>query len=464
MPGLPRKGTTRVNRHGHYKISREYTEPVERAAPAQIPPKAKDDHRHEQDPRWELVQRVAGSLAFQKSRRLREFLLFVCERAVRDPDSVVREQDIGVLVFGRSTDFDPSEDTLVRVQASQLRKRLQQYFIGEGAAEPVIIEIPKGTYMPAFREREAVVAEVKPEDAAPPPTPRLDLRLPLGLLSLVLAIACAWLFVQYRELRGRLNEGREPRPSVDRLWKQMFGNRHTYVVLSDGTLTMFEDLLHKQLSPTEYQRQQFPKLAEAQLKDPTVLDFSRRLMNRQFTPIADVALAQRISRLGAAQGTPIEVLFARSAATQHFKAHNAVLSGSRRGNPWIELFEARLNFRSRFDEDARMSYIDNVAPQPGEAGVYEVKWDRVGYCRVAYLPNLDATGSVLLVSGTDFSSTDAGAEFITSERWVKPLLAALQAGDGGRPIPYFEVLLRAQLVLGAAPSFEMIAHRTVKPS
>lgn len=432
----------------------EYTD---RPVISQAPPKGEP---LDNDPRWELVQRVAGSAVFLKSRRLREFLLFVCERALRDPDSVVREQEIGVFVFGRPPDFDPSEDTLVRVQASQLRKRLQQFFAAEGSNEPMVIEIPKGTYMPAFRERAAAVEAKGDEPGAG--ASRFDLRLVVtAWLCLALLATCGWLLAQNRELWRRLNGGQEPRPAVDHLWRSMFGDRHTYVVLGDGTFTMWQDLLHRQLTPTQYQRQQFKGLAEETITDPVTLDFARRLMNRQFTPIADVGLAHRVARLNSAHGIPTEIVFARSAATQHFKSHNAVLSGSRRSNPWVELFENSLNFRSRFDEKTRTSYFDNVAPKDKEQETYEVKWDRLGYCRVAYLPNLDATGSVLLISGTDYSSTDAGAEFITSERWVRQLLAALGTKTGG-DVPHFEVLLRAQLVLGAAPSFEMIAYRLSK--
>jgi hypothetical protein len=438
---------------------------VERSAPVQTP--AEDPTTIEKDPRWALVQRVAGSAAFLKSKRLREFLLFVGERAVREPENIVREQEIGVVVFGRAVDFDPSEDTLVRVQASQLRKRLQQYFATEGAAEPVLIEIPKGTYMPGFREREAPPSDVPPVATPTPAKPVRNLTVPLGVLCAVLVLACGLLLLRNHQLGSRLDDGQEARPTVDRLWTEMFGTRHTYVVLSDGTLTMFEDLLHHQLTPTEYQRQQFTALATEQFKDPVLLDFARKLMNRQFTPMADVGLAQRVARLNTAHAIPSDVIFARGAATQHFKSHNAILSGPTRGNPWIQLFEPRLRFRSRFEEMGAggpypRSFIDDVSAGPKDTPSYEVKWDRLGYCRVAYMPNLDATGSVLIVSGTDMSSTDAGAEFVTSERWVKQLLQKLDVGDG-QPIPYFEALLRAQLVLGAAPSFELVAQHVLKP-
>jgi len=57
----------------------------------------------------------------------------------------------------------------------------------------------------------------------------------------------------------------------------------------------------------------------------------------------------------------------------------------------------------------------------------------------------------------------AGAEFVTSERWVKELLSRLAVEEGDDPIPHFEVLLRAQLALGAVTSFEIVAHRAINP-
>jgi len=114
------------------------------------------------DARWELLHRVAASQLFEKSNRLRELLLFVGERALLAPDAVIREQEIGVELLGRTAGYDTGQDTLVRVQASQLRKKLQQYFAEDGKAEPIVIDLPKGCYVPVFRVRDA------PEPAAAP--------------------------------------------------------------------------------------------------------------------------------------------------------------------------------------------------------------------------------------------------------------------------------------------------------
>ena len=83
--------------------------------------------------------------------------MFVGEHSLSNGDAHLREHDIGVGVFGRPVDYDTSQDTLVRVQASQLRKKLQQYFEEEGREESLIVDLPKGSYALVFREREAAV-------------------------------------------------------------------------------------------------------------------------------------------------------------------------------------------------------------------------------------------------------------------------------------------------------------------
>src|SRR5579871_5997707 len=99
----------------------------------------------------EVLYRVASSPQFQKSKRLRELLLYLGDRGLTDPGRILREQQIGVDVLGRPRDYDTSHDTLVRVLVSQLRKKLHEHFTGDGRNEALIIEIPKGSYVPVFR-------------------------------------------------------------------------------------------------------------------------------------------------------------------------------------------------------------------------------------------------------------------------------------------------------------------------
>src|ERR1700753_47191 len=86
----------------------------------------------------ELIARVAASATFRRALRQREFLLYVGNASIRDGVSELREQDIGIKVFGRSPDYDRGADNIVRVNATELRKRIDQYFAVEGASEPYV--------------------------------------------------------------------------------------------------------------------------------------------------------------------------------------------------------------------------------------------------------------------------------------------------------------------------------------
>ena len=102
---------------------------------------------------WSLLERVASSSQLKRAARLRELLLFVGRRSLIDGCTQVREQEIGIEVFGRSEAYDTTVDNIVRSNVSDLRKRIEAYFYGEGSRETVIMEIPRFSYIPVFRYR-----------------------------------------------------------------------------------------------------------------------------------------------------------------------------------------------------------------------------------------------------------------------------------------------------------------------
>jgi hypothetical protein len=415
------------------------------------------------DPRWGLVQRVASSATFQKTWRLRELLLFLGERVLRQPGVPLREQEISVAVFGRGNDFDPTVDPLVRVQASQLRKRLLIYFTSEGAAEPTVIEIPKGAYTPIFRERGTTpLPEVEAEEAAleTGPVPSPVWAKAVSALAVLLLLLSSWLYVENRALqRGRRAMAAE-RPTVERFWGDIFANeRPTHLVLGDASLSVFLDATHRMMSATEYQREQLREGPHAVPNDPGV-ELARQFMQRPLTSTVDAKLAHRVGLLAGARGAATEVVLAREANAGRFRSNNIVLVGPRRGNPWIELFEERLAFPTAYDPAAasNAAYFKNRAPATGEPAEFRTTSDEMGFCRVAYLPNLDATGRAVLITGSDIRSTEAGVELLTDERWAAGLAERLHVGSGGA-FPSFELVLRVRLVLGEPLSFETAALR-----
>jgi hypothetical protein len=98
------------------------------------------------------LARILGSPLFAASARASRFLTFVVEAQIGGR-KLLKEYVLGVEVFDRGTAFDPSTDTIVRVEAVRLRKRLRAYYKGPGRNDSVVIELPKGTYAPQFHQR-----------------------------------------------------------------------------------------------------------------------------------------------------------------------------------------------------------------------------------------------------------------------------------------------------------------------
>jgi TolB-like protein len=99
------------------------------------------------------VARIVTSATFANARRSQRFLEFTVEQTLAGAQDSVKETVIAIEVFDRKADFDPRIDAIVRVEATKLRVRLSEYYSSEGVSAPVVIEIPKGTYVPKFSLR-----------------------------------------------------------------------------------------------------------------------------------------------------------------------------------------------------------------------------------------------------------------------------------------------------------------------
>lgn len=106
------------------------------------------------------LARVLASDAFRAAPQLSAFLTFIVERAVAGRTGDLKGYTIAVEAFGRSPEFDPQSDPIVRVEAGRLRRALAQYHAGEGASDPVRITIPVGAYVPAFERVDHPAAPV----------------------------------------------------------------------------------------------------------------------------------------------------------------------------------------------------------------------------------------------------------------------------------------------------------------
>src|SRR5262245_16934611 len=126
------------------------------------------------------LDKVLASAGFSRNERLSRFLRFVVERHLEGRDQELKESLIAIEVFGRPPGYDSKQDPIVRTEASRLRARLSEYYLADGKGDSMVIDLPKGGYVPVLRQ---AVTEVIPAPRHP-----LTRALPMAAAAACVAI------------------------------------------------------------------------------------------------------------------------------------------------------------------------------------------------------------------------------------------------------------------------------------
>ena len=100
------------------------------------------------------IDRMMLSDEFARSPQLAAFLRFVVEAVLHGKSDRIKGYTIGVEVLRRDPSFDPQADPIVRVEATRLRRTIERYYAGPGAGDSIVIDLPRGSYVPTFRRRQ----------------------------------------------------------------------------------------------------------------------------------------------------------------------------------------------------------------------------------------------------------------------------------------------------------------------
>ena len=318
------------------------------------------------------------------------------------------ERDIGADVYGRSPDYDPGEDNIVRVEARNLRKQLEEFFRVEGVNEPLIILIPKGSYAPVFERR----AEPVPELAT--------------------------------------TAGSHP------LWSLLFSEeRETLILIADSAFAALQDELRVDIGLQDYLSGGFGARIAEQAPEPLL---ARTLLSYQLTSFAEVSLAFSIGRLPWARSATTVLRFARDVNVRDFEGKNVILLGGHRANPWIRLWDADLHFRFEYDQQTQATLIRNTAPRAGESAAYEPS-ETNSVAIVALLPCPRRAGCVLWLAGTGMVGTEAAGSFVLDDEVLLKSLRDWDAIENGWARP-FEAVIQAPGIQGAPARIgKVLTHR-----
>ncbi|WP_031498218.1 hypothetical protein [Bryobacter aggregatus] len=393
---------------------------------------------------------ILESPIFKSSRRSRDFLTYIIEKSLAGHFDELKERSIGIAVFGRPASYDTGADAIVRVTASDVRRRLHQFYAESTDESGLRIELPTGSYVPEFLETQ--------ESPAQTPTPQHRHFFWAGLLLLlcVCAIYATWHIVATRAAPA-------PPAIVKTLpWSVLFdATRDLRIVFADTDISFAQQALGYRLALSDYANQNyFPAKTTA---SPEVLKFVRSLRGVNVASV-DAAIALNIAHLGKGAPLRMKTHTARSVHMLDFKTEdNFILLGSPRSNPWFNLFRNQLDFRFEHDESVGQEIIRNQKPRGNEAATYvpTAKGWATGhaYAVVAFVANSNQRGHALLIAGSNAEATEAAGKLVVNAELMAQTLKAHGIQPAAGPIE-FEILLRVGTLAGSPDRFEVVAcHR-----
>ena len=384
----------------------------------------------------ELVNHILESDAFRGSERCKQFLGFVIERTLEGRQAEIKERTIGTEVFGRPADYEPVGDSIVRVKANEVRRRLARYY-AEFDAQPIRIDLPPGSYVPVIhRVAPASQASGVPAGlvmtSARPAAGKRRRTLWMGAVALAAATLLAAAFLGKWRSRGAMEDfwapvTRSADAPILRLPEYqvyMFSRRGGEIL--DGSAS---DATSIPLGPAEYR-----KVLGFHVSVPT------------FHAAMDLALfLQRHGRI------PVFRVGADLPASE-LRSH-PVIAISSRPSEWAMTEAPAMRFRFRpIEARTRLAYMIEDRSHP-EAGwrvdqVFPFEDQTMDYALVSRIFDPSTRNVALSVSGLTSFGGQAAAAFLTNPDGWRQVVAKAPHDWADKNL---QVVLQTALV-GRTPS------------
>lgn len=390
-----------------------------------------------------LVEQILASEEFRRAPRQSQILRLLTDRWLAGQEAAVSEQELAQALYGRQ-EYNPTEESVVRAEVGNLRKRLDRYFAGEGKHHPVRVIVPRGHY------RLEVVSRRWSSPLTAPPRPRLRVVMATTLL------ATAALVVGWMAGRAGAGGGRQSNPVLRAVFRP---DGDTCVVLADSVWALLQDLLNWSGTLEDYERFRSGSLVLPVDRTPLSKELAV-IATRTYTSFADAKAAALLLEAHP-EARSVRLRMARELNLRDLRDDAVILLGSARSTPWVELFRDQLTFWVEYDVQTRLPRVVNRRPQAGELPVYlptDSHGNRVtAYGVVALLHNLSGSGRVLWIAGTSSQATEAGVELVTDSERMSSMLSRLGAGE--QELPDFELLYRADISRNLPRQAEILAWR-----
>jgi hypothetical protein len=447
------------------------------------------------------VHRIIHSTTFRNALTLQQLFQFVADKAIAGTTEGLKEYTIGVEAFGRKQDFDPKTDTIVRVQIHRLRLKLKEYYDAEGSHDPILIEIPKGHYLPSFESATVPVADLNHRTTQQlDPTFSVATQLPgqnvdsgdqetpqerrsfswlsssrAATAAAAVAVFAIGFWAGNKEMRnGTVGEAASSNPEltfgksadpVKVFWARFLGNDPTPVIAYPDAVFLLDDsndlFRFRQGASDSRGARVDPHLARQFASNPSLVAQAGQLYYENgYTGTGELQGVGMLTGLFGQMGVKATIKPSRDITPDDLKQHNVILLGS----PFQNIAVAQLLSKGDFtfdNPDSRReqwrAQILNAHPRADENSTYHTERDpttqvlKTDYSLISIQPGVAPGRYIAILGGLDTKGTEGATMFATSRPGVEELSKALAtSGESGAKgeTPVFQALVRVHLEKG----------------
>jgi hypothetical protein len=405
------------------------------------------------------IDKITGSTVLHGSESLCKLLRYLSKHSLEKPGVHLKEYQIATEVFGRPADFDPQADSTIRVQAGRLRGKLLEYYSSEGAEDPIMVELPRGSYVLQFHHRShgngkghgAVDYEPERTPAANAKNRAGEWRMATAVLSILLIVAVAMIVNFWsKKTEASSANGETPGPATFQIFWSPFvgGPEPPWVVFSNAAFIGRPE--------TGMRYFDFKRDPKSQIWD-------------HYTGVGEVLAVHELDQVFGALRQRIRVKRGSLFSLDDAENNDLIFVGSPSENlTLLDIPGTREFVFQRVDSGPRKGdlAVVNVHPEPGEEKVFLASPSSSplteDYSVVALMPGLNSVRWVMILAGTTTFGTQAAVEFVSRQSSLQALLTRLSVSKLGEMVP-FEALLHVKVARGVPVGEDLLAVRKRKP-